>query len=115
MNKPKAYIVRMSIKNMDVQIDEDEVAKVLYGISNGQPIKVRRGIINPSFYVGITEDVERIQGYMRELNDVIEGNRQHENIGIGQKKSLPEFTQLKDIFEGVELKYLPEAKKQIGN
>lgn len=113
--KPKAYVVKTSDRGVSFPIDADEVAKVLYGIANHQPVKVRSGIVNPSFYIGIVEDNERISNYMRELNDVIEGNRQYENIGIGQKKPLPEFTQLKDIFAGIDLKYLPDAKKQIGN
>lgn len=101
--KPKAYIVRMSAKGTDVPIDADEVQKVIDGILNGLPIKVRRGIINPSFYVGIIEDVERISGYMQELNDIIAVNKQHENLGIGQKKELPKFTLLADIFSGLKL------------
>lgn len=101
--KPKAYVVRMSAKNMDIPIDADEVQKVINGILNGLPIKVRRGIVNPSFYVGIVEDVERISSYMRELNDVIAGNKQYEQIGIGSKKELPKFTKLADIFEGLQL------------
>lgn len=111
--KPKAYVVKMSAKGMDIPIDADEVQKVVSGILSGQPIKVRRGIINPSFYVGITEDVERIGSYLRELNDVIEGNRQYESLGIGRKKELPAFTPLVDIFAGLNL--VASGNKQIGN
>ena len=111
--KPKAYVVKMSAKGMDVQIDADEVQQVISGILSGQPIKVRRGIINPSFYVGIVEDVERISGYLRELNEVIGNNKQYEKLKIGSKKELPEFQKLGDIFDG--LKLTASGRKQITN
>lgn len=110
--KPKAYVVKMSVKNGDVKIDADEVARVIQGIINGQPIKVRQGIVNPSFYVGIYEDVERVSGFIRELNDVIGENDRCEKYGIGRKRSLPAFKKLSDIFEGLQL---PSGNKQITN
>ena len=103
MEKPKAYIVKMSVKNLDVQIDADEVNLVIQGIIKGQPIKVRRGIINPRYYVGIIEDTERVSGYLRELNDVIAGNKNYEAYKIGDRKPLPEFKKLSDIFDGLKL------------
>jgi len=110
--KPKAYVVKMSVKNGDVKIDADEVARVIQGIINGQPIKVRQGIVNPSFYVGIYEDVERINGYLQELNGVIANNKNFESYQIGRKEALPEFKKLSDIFEGLQL---PSGNKQITN
>jgi len=106
MEKPKAYLVRMSIKNGDVQIDEDEVASVLSGITNGHAVKVRRGIINPSFFVGICEDVDRLKFYYEEFNRIKHENEQNEKYGFngGYRKELPQFVKLKDIFEGVNLK-----------
>lgn len=103
IEKPKAYIVKMSQKGMDIQIDSDEVQQVVSGIVSGQPIKVRKGIINPSFYVGIVEDVERISNYISRLNDVIANNDSNERFGIGEKKQLPQFEKLNDIFSGLEL------------
>lgn len=103
MNRPKAYIVRMSVKNLDVRIDEDEIAKVLQGIKTGNPIKVRQGIINPSFFAGITEDFERINYYENELRDILQSNLQCENLGIGTKTKAKEFTKLQDVFEDTPL------------
>ena len=103
IEKPKAYIVKMSQKGMDIQIDSDEVQQVVSGIVSGQPIKVRKGIINPSFYVGIVEDVERISHYVKTLNEVIANNDNHEKFKIGEKKELPKFEKLNDIFSGLEL------------
>jgi len=104
MNKPKAFIVRMSIKNGDIPVDADEVSAVFAGITRGNIVRVRRGVINPSFFVGITEDVERLRAWWNEANLIIDQNRQFDNLGIGQKRELPQFTTLKDIFEGVDLK-----------
>jgi len=101
--KPKAYIVKMSVKNLDVQVDAEEINLVLQGIIKGQPIKVKRGIINPSFYVGIVEDVDRVKSYLQELNDVIVGNKNYEAYQIGERKALPEFKKLSDIFDGLKL------------
>lgn len=103
MEKPKAFIVKMSVKNLDVQIDADEVQRVVDGIISGQPIKVKRGIVNPSFYVGIVEDVDRIKGYMDEVNRIVANNKNYDTYKIGHKEALPEFTKLKDIFDGLKL------------
>lgn len=101
--KPKAYIVRMSVKNMDVQIDADEVVKVIQGITTGNPIMVKQGIINPSFYVGIVEDNHRISEYLREINVVLENNRMFKEHGIGQLQQPKDFEKLKNIFDGLQL------------
>lgn len=106
--KPKAYIVKMS--GLNVKIDQDEVNSVVEGIMSGRPIKVRQGIINPSYYIGIVEDHERIKSYMDEINNVIAGNENYKKYQIGEKKSLPEFKKLSDIFEGLSL---PAGRKQL--
>ena len=103
MNRPKAYIVRMSVKNMDIRIDEDEINKVLQGIKTGAIIKVRQGIINPSFFAGITEDVERVNAYERELRDILANNEQREKLGIGQEHKARSFQKLQDVFEDTPL------------
>lgn len=114
MEKPKAYIVLSSKKDGNWKIDADEVAKVVQGIATGAQIKVRSGLINPSYYVGIVEDVERISEYMAEINRVIADNSQHDKLGIGQKRQLPEFKKVSDIFEGVDLR-LPNPQRVLNN
>ena len=103
MNRPKAYIVRMSVKNMDIRIDEDEIAKVLKGIQAGAIIKVRQGIINPSFFAGITEDVERVNAYEQELRDILTNNEQCRQLNVGSTKSARKFETLKDVFADTPL------------
>jgi hypothetical protein len=103
--KPKAYVVRMSIKNGDIKIDVDEVGKVIQGIASGQPVLVRQGCVNPSFYVAIVEDVDRLKSYYEEINRIKAENDGNKRYGFnnGQQKALPEFTPLRDIFSGVQL------------
>lgn len=103
MNRPKAYIVRMSVKNMDIRIDEDEIDKVLRGISTGSIIKVRQGIINPSFFAGITEDVERVNAYEQELRDILANNDQYKQLNIGEPKKARSFQKLQDVFADTPL------------
>ncbi|KKK91935.1 hypothetical protein LCGC14_2707970, partial [marine sediment metagenome] len=47
----------------DLRIDSDELPKVLEAISSGTPAMVRSGIFNPSFYVSIIRDAERMKAY----------------------------------------------------
>jgi len=55
-NKP--FIIQLSNKT-EVKIDSDELENVLKGISTGSPIRVKRGIVNPSFIVDIVGDMQR--------------------------------------------------------
>lgn len=106
MEKPRAYLVRMSIKNGDIQVDEDEIIKVINSLKSGQPALVRRGLFNPSFFVTIVEDVDRLKSYYEELNRIKAQNDQNKNYNLngGEQRKLPEFTKLSDIFDGVKLK-----------
>ena len=104
--KPKAYIVKMN--GLNVQIDQDEVGAVFEGILKGQPIKVRRGLINPSYYIGIVEDQERIKNYLEEVNQIISNNKNYDVYKIGWKQPIPEFQKLSDIFDGIKL---PSGRK----
>ena len=104
-DKPRAYIVRMNIKNGDLKIDEDELAKVVQGIKSGQPVLVRQGLFNPSYYVAIVEDVDRLKGYYEEINRIKAQNDSNKRYGFnnGEQLALPSFTPLRDIFAGVNL------------
>jgi len=106
--KPKAFIVKMS--GLNVKIDQDEVNSVVAGIMSGRPIKVRQGIINPSYYIGIVEDTDRVKQYLDEVNRIVANNKNYESYQIGTKERIPEFTKLADIFSGIEL---PAGRKQL--
>ena len=100
MEKPQAYKVIMS-RGQGISIDADEVAKVFDGIRRGQPILVRQGLINPSFFINIIEDTERLDNYFDDLHR----NRHSYENGIATP---PVFKKLKDIF--ADIKELADKK-----
>lgn len=78
----------------EIKIDDDELPTVIEGIQRGRPIKVRQGIFNPSFFVSIVPDRDRIEEFLSPSN-----NRQ----------PLP---LLNNVFEGIPLQ-LEDAKKRL--
>ncbi len=96
-----AFIVNTS--KGSVQIDADEVNKVLQGIASGSPVVVRQGIINPSYFVSIVEDLDRISEHRRAVSDTMRKNEQYEKLGIGKPQELPEMQPLQDIFKEIKL------------
>jgi hypothetical protein len=91
------YLIKLSDKT-EIQIDEDEVAKVKDALVTGSHVRVRQGIFNPAFYTGIIEDTKRMKehnaGYPK---DVFKD-------GKLQTVYAPPMKNLPDIFEGVNLK-----------
>ena len=63
MNKP--FIVELSTKS-SVKIDADEVEKVLQAISSGSLVRVKQGIINPSYVTCIIQDKDRIERFFED-------------------------------------------------
>lgn len=98
-----AYKIIMSRGNA-IQIDADEMAKVVNAMQNGKPCKVRQGLFNPSFYVEIVEDTERLKEYREEVRRIEQSNHQDRTYGDGKhQREIPEFKPLKNIFAGVSL------------
>lgn len=78
------YLVQLSNKTK-IPIDEDELQNVLAGIQAGNPVKVRQGIFNPSFFVTIVEDEDR-----QPIN--------HFTDGLVERPNLPDiFANLKKL------------------
>ena len=102
MERPKAFLIELSNKS-SLRVDEDELAKVFAGITSGDPVVVRQGLFNPSFFVDIREDRERIDGYLKLTEEIYRKNEQAEKYGSGVKRDMPEFEKLADIFNGVKL------------
>ena len=89
------YLVELSNKTK-IQIDPDELSKVLEGIKSGMPVIVRQGIFNPSFFVSIVKDEKRI-------TEILESNeRDRFNIEHGNSKP-KQLRPLSDIFREVKL------------
>jgi hypothetical protein len=81
----RAYKAVMS-RGDDVQLDPSEVALLMRGAEEGSIVRVKRGIINPSFLISIVEDKSREPRYTSGFA--------HERKSLGM---IP----LKDIFNDV--------------
>lgn len=106
---PRAYKVNLS-KGDPIPVDAEELPDVLQAIKSGMPCRVKRGVFNPSYYVSITEDRERVDEIEHHNAMADENNERVKKYGgtlIGYKGLQP----LKDIFEGIDLK--GKNRKQI--
>jgi len=55
------YKIILSNTKETITIREEELKKVLQGITSGNPVMVLEGIFNPSYYVAIVEDKDRMR------------------------------------------------------
>jgi hypothetical protein len=92
MNLP--YIVQLSNKT-EVRVDADELALIAEGIKTASPIRLRKGIINPSFIVCVVEDQERMSEFMSGIPGA-QGSEEYTEERARRRASGP--THLKDIF-----------------
>ena len=92
----KAYKIILS-NGGSLQIDEDEVEKVVAGIRTGRPVKVRQGMFNPSFWVCTVEDKDRMQ-YAR--TERIQLEQRNAILAPGEpKQEWSGLQSLQDIFK----------------
>lgn len=121
----KAYVVRQS-NNLDVKIDQEELDRVVSGIASGQPIVCKQGIVNPSFFIGIILDKDRVEDLHRELGyqdgfggerAKIHGMKPLSNIFAGTKIGLQLEAGIQKAVAEIEAeearKALPEAHNQL--
>jgi len=54
------YKIVLSNTKESITIREDELSKVLKGIQEGNPVVILEGIFNPSYFVAIVPDQERM-------------------------------------------------------
>jgi hypothetical protein len=101
MERPKAYLLETS--KSSISIDADEISKVMKGIETNRPIVLRQGIFNPSYFVAIKEDRDRISEYLKLTSEIGRQNEQAEKYGAGTRNDIPEFKKLRDIFSDVKL------------
>lgn len=94
------YLIELSNKR-NISIDAEELPKVLEGIKSGNPVIVKQGIFNPSFFVSIVKDEKRI-------TEVFEENKMRKfDIEQGTAK-LAELKPLENIFKELKLLKGPE-------
>lgn len=98
----KAYVVELSTKS-EVRIDQDEVDKVMGAIAEGSVVAVRKGVINPSYIVGIHIDEDRMRDWARECG-YTDGSGPAA-LGRGLKP-------LQSIFEGTHIGAMVEASRE---
>lgn len=106
----KCYKVILSTKH-EVKCDQSEVWRVLEGIKEGGIIKLRQGVINPSFFVALLDDEERRIKFVEQVNDIQRQNSQDSEYHGGKsQRALPSgMKPLKDIFAGTNLKAIPSG------
>jgi hypothetical protein len=97
MTKNKGFLVNLS-RGEAVQIDADEVDKVVASAGKGAVVVVRRGIINPSYFVSITPDNERLDRWW----DDTKHNMAAREAGLPL---------LKSVFNGTSIGSALEAKQ----
>ena len=102
MEKQKGYLITMSRGNA-IQIEASEITSVLKSIETGQPCVLRQAIFNPSFYVQIQEDMERVEQFTMQFEAARKHNLFDTDCNRGEdQRILPVFEPLKNIFEGSE-------------
>lgn len=106
MKKTIGYKVVMS-RGDDVQIDTDELDNVILAIQKGTPVRVRRGIFNPSFYVSIVKDEKRVIDFLEETKY----DKERRNEGMKPLKDI--FADLPKLREAHTERFLHEPTKHI--
>jgi len=106
------YKIILSTKT-EVKCDKEEIKKVIEGIKDGGIIRLKQGLVNPSFIVAIVSDEERRLKFVEEVNDIQNHNRQDSEYHGGRNpRQLPSgMKPLKDILAGVQLKALPQGSE----
>lgn len=97
--KNKKFLVHCS--NLKIPADESELVSVFKALTSGDVKILRRGWFNPSFFVGVTEDVEYMSNFMQD--------KKHE-IREGKITGFPEY---QDLFPALreEVKRLASSKE----
>lgn len=110
LEREKCFKIILSTKT-EVKCDKNEIQRVIEGIQNGGIIKLKQGLINPSFIVAVVEDEERRARFVEEVNSIVQHNRQDRDYGDGtRQRKLPNGLQsLKDIFSNTQLHSLPQS------
>lgn len=112
LEREKCFKVILSTKT-EVKCDKNEIQRVIEGITNGGIIKLKQGLINPSFIVAVIEDEERRTRFVEEVNSIAQNNHQdREYHGGKNQRQLPSgIKPLKDILNGIQLKRNPDVKE----
>lgn len=94
MKITKCYKVVVSSGD-PVQIDPDEIDKLLESMSKGGVVVFRRGIVNTSYVTSVIPDIERHAEWIRDCNY---------SDGSGEKAKQEGMMPLRSIWEGTGTK-----------
>lgn len=110
LQRTKCYKVVLSTK-VEVRCDQSELHRVVHGIKTSQIIKLKQGLINPSFIVAVLSDEERRLKFVDEVHSIEQHNSQDREYhgGNGQRRLPSGMKSLRDIFAGTPLKALPPS------
>lgn len=95
------FLLYLSNGNHPVQVDPDEVEKIYRGVAEGSPVVLRQTFFNPSFFVCLVEDTDRMDKERDNQRRIAERN---EWLGEDQKEEYKGMQPLKDIFENVKVR-----------
>ena len=95
------FIAEMS-NGRKIKVDPEEVPKVVEAIRTGNIVKVRQGILNPSYLTAVVEDEARVKEFIRQQNEVKQHNEQDRKYNEGKnQRTYKGMEQLRDIFADV--------------
>ena len=98
----KCYLVKLSDKT-EISIDGDEVQTVVAGITSGSIVQCKQGMFNPSFFVALVEDEDRLRDLVTtegKMGFTGEGKNMRQEWIPGTAK---ELKPLRDIFADMKL------------
>lgn len=103
IRRTKAYLVNLS-KGEPVQIDEEELAKVVQALQAGSIAILKQGIINPSYVISITPDTQRIREWLEDVNKY--NDEEKRKNGIAPLKELISRSEIVQLLEANQPKRL---------
>lgn len=111
----RAFKINMS-KGDPIACDPDELSKIILAIKTNQPCIIRSGLFNPSYYVTVTLDKERVAEGQRINSQIYKDNEHDLRYNHGKNQIVYKGLEpLKDIFAGIDLKVRPNHSQQLLN
>lgn len=102
VRRTKAY--KVVCTKLEIPIDQEELQTVLDAVESGQPAVLKRGIFNPSYFVGVVEDEERVEAYYQDIRRNDSKAKVH---GMKRLKDIyPDDSTLKAALAQREKKYI---------
>ena len=94
IRRTKAYLVQVS-KGDPVQIDQEELPKVIAAMQSGKPCILKCGIVNPSYVTSVVPDNNRMREWVHD-------SRMDERLRSGGMKPLAELIDRSEVLAQLE-------------